>query len=87
VFNSITDEYDPVFGKVNSARQPPFVQLDVRLDKQWVFDRWLLDAYLDVQNATNHVNPEGIAYNYDYTQSKVNRGLPILPLLGLRAEF
>ncbi|MFL5304667.1 MAG: TonB-dependent receptor plug domain-containing protein, partial [Polyangia bacterium] len=87
VFNSITDEYDPVFGKVNSARQPPFVALDVRLDKQWVFDRWLLDAYLDVQNATNHVNPEGIAYNYDYTQSKVNRGLPILPLLGLRAEF
>ena len=87
VFNSVTDEYDPVFGKVNSARQPPFVQLDVRVDKQWVFDRWLLDAYLDVQNATNHVNPEGIAYNYDYTQSKVNRGLPILPLLGLRAEF
>ena len=63
------------------------MQLDVRLDKQWVFDRWLLDAYLDVQNATNHVNPEGIAYNYDYTQSKVNQGLPILPLLGLRAEF
>ena len=87
VFNSITDEYDPVFGRVNSARQPPFVQLDVRLDKQWVFDRWLLDAYLDVQNATNHTNPEGIAYNYDYTQSKVNRGLPILPLLGVRAEF
>jgi outer membrane receptor protein involved in Fe transport len=87
VFNNVTDEYDPVFGKVNSARQPPFVQLDVRLDKQWVFDRWLLDAYVDVQNATNHTNPEGIAYNYDYTQSKVSRGLPILPLVGLRAEF
>ncbi|HXJ18691.1 MAG TPA: TonB-dependent receptor [Polyangia bacterium] len=87
VFNSVTDEYDPVFGQVNSARQPPFVQLDVRLDKQWVFDRWLLDAYLDLQNATNHTNPEGIAYNYDYTQSKVSQGLPILPFLGLRAEF
>jgi len=87
VFNSVTDEYDPTFGKVNSARQPPFVQLDVRLDKQWVFDRWLLDAYLDLQNATNHTNPEGIAYNYDYTQSKVSQGLPILPFLGIRAEF
>jgi TonB family protein len=87
VFNSVTDEYDPTFGKVNSARQPPFVQLDIRLDKQWVFDRWLLDAYLDLQNATNHTNPEGIAYNYDYTQSKVSQGLPILPFLGLRAEF
>jgi TonB family protein len=87
VFNNVTDEYDPTFGKVNSARQPPFVQLDVRLDKQWVFDRWLLDAYLDLQNATNHTNPEGIAYNYDYTQSKVSQGLPILPFLGLRAEF
>jgi TonB family protein len=87
VFNSVTDEYDPVFGQVNSARQPSFVQLDVRLDKQWVFDRWLLDAYVDLQNATNHTNPEGIAYNYDYTQSKVSQGLPILPFLGLRAEF
>jgi TonB family protein len=87
VFNSVTDEYDPVYGQVNSARQPPFLQLDVRFDKQWVFDRWLLDAYLDLQNATNHTNPEGIAYNYDYTQSKVNQGLPILPFLGLRAEF
>ena len=87
VFNSVTDAYDPVFGKVNSARQPPFLQLDVRLDKQWVFDRWLLDAYVDLQNATNHTNPEGIAYNYDYTQSKVSQGLPILPFLGLRAEF
>jgi TonB family protein len=87
VFNNVTDEYDPVFGRVNSARQPPFVQLDVRLDKQWVFDRWLLDAYLDLQNVTNHTNPEGIAYNYDFTQSKVSPGLPILPFLGLRAEF
>jgi TonB family protein len=87
VFNSVTDEYDPVFGRVNSARQPPFLQLDVRLDKQWVFDRCLLDAYVDLQNATNHTNPEGIAYNYDYTQSKVSQGLPILPFLGLRAEF
>jgi TonB family protein len=87
VFNSVTDEYDPTFGKVNSARQPPFVQLDIRLDKQWVFDRWLLDAYVDLQNATNHTNPEGIAYNYDYTQSKVSQGLPILPFIGLRAEF
>ncbi len=87
VFNSVTDAYDPVFGPVNSARQPSFVQLDIRLDKQWVFDRWLFDAYLDLQNATNHTNPEGIAYNYDYTQSKVSQGLPILPFLGLRAEF
>ena len=87
VFNNVTDEYDPVFGKVNSARQPAFVQLDVRLDKQWVFDRWLLDAYVDLQNATNHTNPEGVAYNYDYTQSKVSQGLPVLPFLGLRAEF
>lgn len=87
VFNNVTDEYDPTFGKVNSARQPGFLQLDVRLDKQWVFDRWLLDAYVDLQNATNHTNPEGIAYNYDYTQSKVSQGLPVLTFLGVRAEF
>ncbi|MDI1479218.1 TonB family protein [Polyangium sp. y55x31] len=69
------------------ARLPLFHQLDVRFDKTWTFDSWKLSAYIDIQNVYNHQNPEGITYNYDYTQSSYVSGLPILPSLGLRGEL
>lgn len=39
VVNASADRYEPLFGAVNSARNPAFHQLDVRVDKRWVFDR------------------------------------------------
>lgn len=87
VVNASADRYEPVFGPVNSARNPAFHQLDVRIDRRWVFNRWLLDAYLDVQNVYNHKSPEGSAYSYDYRQSTAQGGLPILTIFGLRAEL
>jgi hypothetical protein len=72
---------------LNSERLPPFHQLDVRLDKRWILDNWVLTAYLDVQNVYNHANPEGYSYNFDSTDRKVRQGLPIIPVLGLRGEF
>jgi hypothetical protein len=59
----------------------------VRVDKRFVFDRWLLNLYLDVQNVANHANPEGLIFNYDLTQSSYQTGLPIIPSLGIRGEF
>jgi hypothetical protein len=44
-------------------------------------------AYLDVQNVCNRRNPEGVQYSYDFRQSSVQQGLPLLPILGLRAEL
>lgn len=72
---------------LNQARLPAFHQLDVRIDKVWNFKSWALAAYLDVQNVYNRQNPEGIGYNYNYTQSQVISGVPILPVIGLRGEF
>jgi len=72
---------------VNSGRLPAFHSLDVRVDKEWRFDAWILAAYLEVQNVYNRRNPEGVQYNYDYSQSAATPGLPILPMLGVRAAF
>jgi TonB family protein len=69
------------------ARVPPFHQLDIRADKTWTFEDWKLTFYADVQNVYDYQSPEGISYNYNYTQSAYVRGLPILPSLGLRGEF
>jgi TonB family protein len=71
----------------NSARLPAFHQLDVRVDKEWVFSSFKLSAYLDLQNAYNQQNPEAVIYNYDYSKSSTISGLPILPVLGLRGEI
>jgi TonB family protein len=87
VFDSDADSYVPSSGRLNSARLGSFHQLDVRLDKRWVWDGWMLDAYVDLQNAYDRGNPETLSYSYDYTKTQTGTGLPILPVFGLRAEL
>jgi TonB family protein len=82
-----TDSFVPIYGATNSARLPAFVQLDVRIDKIWVFNTWSLDLYLDVQNVTNTRAVEGTTYSFNYAQSVYFIGLPIIPVLGLKAAF
>ncbi len=87
VFNASSDRYDPIFGATNSSRLGAFHQLDLRLDKRWVYDRWMLNVYLDIQNTYNRSNPEGQQYNYNYRLSRPQQGLPLLTIVGIRAEF
>jgi TonB family protein len=80
--------YAPVTSTArNSKRLPAFHQLDVRVDKTWQFRSWALSAYLDVQNAYNHKQTESIGYNFDYSQTSATRGLPLLPIVGIRGEL
>jgi hypothetical protein len=87
LFAADAGSYAPLQGRLNSQRLPLFHQLDLRVDKRWQFEVWQLVAYLDVQNAYNHASVEGVQYNYDYSRSAYATGLPILPSLGVRAEF
>lgn len=80
-------EHVPIFGAPNSSRLAPFHQLDLRVDKHWIFDTWRLTTYLEVQNAYNRQNPEGIEYQYDYAASATQAGLPIVPSLGVRGQY
>lgn len=86
-FDADSDGYQPIYGEPFSARNPTFKQLDVRLDKKWVFETWILGAYLDVLNITNAENAEGRRYNFDYSEEAPVLGLPIIPTLGLNAKF
>jgi len=79
--------YKPTYGPKYSARNPMFAQWDLRIDKKWVFNSFLLNAYLDVQNVTNRTNVDAPDYNFDYRKTKTTNALPIYPILGLRAEF
>lgn len=77
----------PIQGDSWSERLPDFFQLDVRIDKRFVFRDWMLSIYLDVQNVTNHRNVEGTLYNFDFSRRQNVYGTPILPILGLRGEW
>ena len=87
VYNSDADEYQRIFGRPNSARNATFHQLDLRVDKKFVFKKWILGLYADVLNVYDRRNPEGVRYNYDFTDSEPVQGLPILPTLGVNAKF
>ena len=82
-----SDVYVPVFGRVNSDRLAPFHALDVRVDKTWDLRSWRAGVYLDVQNVYNRGNPEGWDYRFDYRERTPLTGLPILPILGAKAEW
>jgi len=70
-----------------SERMPDFIQLDLRIDKRFIFKYWILGIYLDISNITNRGNVEGYAYSFDYTRKAAVTGLPIVPALGVRASF
>ena len=87
VFDSDQGLYRPRYGVPLSERNETFQQLDLRVDKTFTFDTWKLTSYLDLLNVYNHENTEFIRYNYDYSQSAVVQGIPILPSIGLKGEF
>ena len=87
VFVSDFDEYQPVSGVLNSKRLSAFHQLDLRLDKQWLFERWRMTAYLSLTNAYSQKNVEAVSYNYDFSQSGIVSGVPLLPIVGVKGEF
>lgn len=86
-FQADTYSYSATFGAVRSARVKDFHQLDVRLDKNFVFRDWTLDVYVDVQNVYNAQNVEGSIYDYRFRQEFDVPGVPILPVLGVKASF
>lgn len=71
-----------------SERLPMFHQLNLRVDKTWKMSGGVsISAYLDVYNAYNAANVEGIQRNYNQTQQTYATGLPFLPSIGLRGEM
>lgn len=87
VLDANTGEVQCLPGARLSRRLPGFFQADARLDKRFVFERWMLSAYLDVQNVSNRENAEFRFRSYDCTQSVPVPSIPVFPALGLRAEW
>jgi hypothetical protein len=70
-----------------SRRLPLFHQLDLRIDKRWQIKNARVSTYLDLQNVYNNAAVEGTVYNYDFSKSQYQTGVPILPSIGMRIEI
>jgi hypothetical protein len=76
----------------NNVRLPTTVQLDLRLDREWLFRRFALDVFLEVVNATYSQAVFGLAYPKEegvtrYDQPMLNGFNWILPSIGVRGRF
>lgn len=71
----------PIFDGAEQ-RLPAYTQLDLRLDKGWVFDAWVMDLYVDVVNAS--FATEVLSEDEFGTQERLRF---ILPSVGLHAAF
>lgn len=80
----------PVFNDRNDGvvyqRLPAFYQIDVRADRRFVFDRFTLDAYIELVNTTLTREVFDIKRNQD---GSVTEGAfkIVLPSIGVRAEW
>ncbi|MBX2813467.1 MAG: TonB-dependent receptor [Myxococcales bacterium] len=86
-FLSDLDQYSDVPGESNSERLPIFNQVDLRIEKNWIFNVLQFKAFLSLINTFNVENPEGSSFNFDYTEREFATGLPVFPNIGFRAEF
>lgn len=78
----------------NNSRLPTYVQLDLRLDREWIFPRWALSAFVEVLNLTYSESVIGLAYPVDpdtgitrFDMPRLNGFTWILPTVGLRGRF
>ena len=72
---------------MRSVRVPDFIQLDVRVEKTWLFELWSLGAFIDVINVTNRANAEGTDYDYRFRESTPVTSFPIFPTIGVRGTW
>lgn len=87
IYDIDTDRYNAFqSGNTNGERMAPYLAVDLRVEKTWLFKSAKLDTYLEFLNVVKGENPEFVDYNYDYTESRSISGLPFIPSIGFNLE-
>jgi hypothetical protein len=62
------DNYPAVirdYNRLGTVRLNPLSQLDIRIDKKWNFERFSLEAFIEIQNALAQASPSQPRYGLD----------------------
>jgi TonB family protein len=80
--------YRKLYGPENSTRNAPFFQLDIRIDKKIVFDKFIFSLFIDLQNLSWLVykSPEIEIYSYDLSEKILFSNFPMYTL-GFKVEY
>lgn len=71
-----------------SGRLDDFHALDLKISKRFMFRKWRLDAYLDVQNVYNRRVPEPVITGFtDVVFEGYGYGLTTLPIFGVEGQW
>ncbi|HEY1555434.1 MAG TPA: TonB-dependent receptor [Kofleriaceae bacterium] len=87
VYDADLGRYLPIEGTTRSVRDPYFLQIDARIEHDWLYHTWTLGLYLDVINILDRGNVEAYQYDYRYKQSSPITSYPILPTLGVKGTW
>ncbi len=79
--------YLPLYGPLGSERLPDYHRLDLRISAEVWSGLQKVEVFAEVINAYNQKNVSGYDYNDDYSSREPVEQLPILPSIGVRAEF
>jgi TonB family protein len=86
-YDADANSYQATSDQSRDTREKLFHQLDVRVERSWLFDTWSAGIYLDIQNVLNIENTEATQYDYRYRESAPVTGVPFLPTLGIRGQW
>jgi TonB family protein len=87
LYQADSNRFTAQFGDFRSSRVKPFHQLDLRIDKAFVFKLWTFSVFLDIQNVYNAQNVEASLFDYRFRQEFEVPGIPFLPILGVKGSF
>lgn len=77
----------PVYGAVNSGTLPAYHRLDLRMDRNYVYNSWKLNTYFELNNAYQRQNVVGYSYDPGYTKRSTITPFIIPFNFGVQAEF
>ncbi len=75
------------YSKFNSKSFDVLHQLDVRVDRRWNFTDWNLITYIDIQNIYGRKNQFSIQWDSQKNEILKQKGIGVLPTIGITAEF
>ncbi|MDP1634799.1 MAG: TonB-dependent receptor [Gallionellaceae bacterium] len=77
----------PVYAGVNSDTLPVYHRLDLRVDRNYVFDRWKFNTYFELNNVYQRKNIVGYSYDPSYTTRDPVEAFVLPFSFGVQGEF
>jgi len=77
----------PAYAAVNSGTLPVYHRLDLRLDRNYVFNKWKFNTYFELNNIYQRKEVVGYTYNTTYTSKEPVYSFVLPFSFGVQGEF